>query len=62
MIMEEALIIDNDASKKYLDYLYRYVRDTDKTPWQAHQEAISREVAREYGVGEDGLKWLDENL
>lgn len=54
--------MDNNVIKKYLEYLYRYIRGTDKTPWQAHQEAISREVAREYGVSEDGLKWLDENL
>lgn len=44
--------MDNNVIKKYLEHLYRYIRGTDKTPWQAHQEAISREVAREYGVDE----------
>lgn len=48
--------------KEYQDYLRRLIKNSDMSMWQAHQLLQSRLVAREYGLTEDQLRWLDENL
>ena len=59
--MEEQLIYE-DPMGEYLAYLSRYTRITEQSQWEAHQLCISREVARSYGVTQEQLIWLDENL
>lgn len=51
-----------DPLKDYLDYLKRMSRVHNLDVWQLHQLAISREVAREYGLTEEQIEQLDENL
>lgn len=48
--------------KDYLDYLKRLARVHNLDVWQLHQLALSREVAREYGLTEEQIKQLDEDL
>ena len=45
--------------QEYMEYLKRYIRSSTIGIWQAHQYALCREVAREYGVTEEELLWLD---
>ena len=48
--------------KDYLDYLRRMSRVHNLDVWLLHQLAISREVAREYGLTEEQIEQLDEDL
>ena len=48
--------------KEYQDYLRRLIKNSDMSMWQAHQLLQSRLVAREYGLSEAQLRWLDDNL
>lgn len=48
--------------EEYLEYLKRYTRVLPMTMREAHKHYICREVAREYGVTEKGLKLLDDLL
>lgn len=47
---------------EYIEFLKRYSRDRKIGLWMANQHAICRVVAKEYGVTEEDLLWLDENL
>lgn len=51
-----------DPMKKYQDYLVRYTRTNGMTLHEAHQLLLNRIVAKEYGISEEQLIWLDENL
>lgn len=51
-----------DVMKEYHDYLVREQRQSGRGLWQLHQLVISREVARSYGLSEEQLKQLDEDL
>lgn len=51
-----------DKTKEYTDYLQKYSIKHNIPIWQAHQHALCREVAKEYGLTKDDLRWLDENL
>ena len=50
------------AMDEYLDYLKRYTRTSDTQLFQAHQLLVNRVAAKEYGVTEEQIRWLDENL
>lgn len=54
--------MDKITIKEYIEYLRRLIRNTDMTLLQAHSQAISKEVAKYYGVTEEELLWLNENL
>ena len=54
--------MDKITIKRYIEYLRRLIRNTDMTLFQAHDQAISKEVAKDYGVTESELEWLTENL
>lgn len=54
--------MDKITIKAYIEYLRRCIRTTGLTLFEAHQDAIHREVGRLYGVSEEELIWLDENL
>lgn len=54
--------MDKITIKRYIEYLHRVIRNTDMTLFQAHNQAISKEVAKDYGVTESELEWLTENL
>ncbi|MGN0384584.1 MAG: hypothetical protein ACI4EX_01740 [Lachnospiraceae bacterium] len=51
-----------DPVKEYLAYLGRMQRMRNISLWQLHQLALSREAAREYGLTEEQIKQLDEDL
>lgn len=51
-----------DPEKDYLDYLRRMDRIHNIGIWQLHQLSLSREVARNYGLTEEQIKQLDEDL
>lgn len=49
--------------EEYLFYLTRYIRCTNMSIWEAHQHAVSRQIAKDnYGVSEKGLQLLDKIL
>ena len=48
--------------KEYIEYLRRLIGNTNMTLFQAHGLATSREVAKLYGVTEEEIEWLNENL
>lgn len=48
--------------KDYLDYLSRMHRIHNIDIWQLHQLSLSREAARGYGLTEEQIKQLDEDL
>lgn len=48
--------------EEYLDYLKRYTRTLPISMREAHRQYLCREVAKEYGVTEKGLKLLDRML
>ena len=52
----------DEKIKEYTDYLQKYSRKHNVSVWQAHQHVLCREVAKEYGLTKDDLRWLDENL
>ena len=54
--------MDKITIKEYIEYLRRFIRNTDMTLFKAHSLAISKEVAKYYGVTEEELLWLNENL
>lgn len=51
-----------DPVKDYLDYLGRMRRIHNIDIWQLHQLSLSREIARNYGLTEEQIKQLDEDL
>lgn len=53
---------DKITVKNYVEYLQRYIRNRNESIWEAHRYKIHREVAREYGLTEEEILWLDENL
>lgn len=53
---------EKDELKEYIQYLQKYCRNKDVGLWEAHQNSIHREVAREYGLSGEDIQWLDENL
>lgn len=53
---------DKITIKEYIEYLCRLIRNTNMTLFQAHELRMSKEVGRNYGVTEDELEWLNENL
>lgn len=53
---------DKMTIKEYIEYLRRLIRNTDMTLLKAHSLAISKEVAKDYGVTEEEIEWLTENL
>lgn len=48
--------------KDYVDYLKRTARTSGKSLLQHHQEAISKEVARDYGLTKEQILQLDIKL
>ena len=54
--------MDKITIKRYIEYLHRVIRNTDMTLLKAHSLAISKEVAKDYGVTEEEIEWLTENL
>lgn len=54
--------MDTEPMKEYQDYLRRLIHNSDMSMWQAHQLRQSRLVAMEYGLTDEQLRWLDENL
>lgn len=53
---------DKITIKAYIEYLKRCIIGTDLSLHDAHKSNISRQVARDYGVTEEEILWLDENL
>lgn len=53
---------NGEAMINYLDYLKRYCKKHEIGIWQAHQHALCRETARSYGLSEEQIKQLDEDL
>lgn len=53
---------EKEPMKEYQDYLRRLVHKSDMSMWRAHQLLQSRLVAQGYGLSEEQLRWLDENL
>ena len=53
---------NEDPVKDYMDYLKRMQRTSNIGLWQLHQLALSREVSMEYGLTEEQIKQLDEDL
>ena len=53
---------DKITIKEYIEYLRRFIRNKDITLIQAHELKMSKEVGRNYGVTEEDLEWLNENL
>lgn len=53
---------DKITIKEYIEYLRRLIRNTNMTLFQAHGLATSREVAKLYGVTDEEIEWLNENL
>lgn len=51
-----------DPVRDYLEYLERMRRKHNIGMWQLHQLALSRAVARDYGLTEDQIEQLDEDL
>ncbi len=54
--------MDKDQMKEYIDFLGRYGKKHKLGQWEAHQHALCREVAKEYGLTEEEIIWLDQNL
>ena len=54
--------MENEKMKDYIAYLDRYCKKHKLFRWQAHQHLLCREAARECGLTEEELIWLDENL
>lgn len=53
---------DKITIKAYIEYLKRCIRGTDLSLHDAHKLNISKQVARDYGVTEEEILWLEENL
>ena len=47
---------------EYMEYLKRYIRGTNKTLEQAHKELVCRMIAVEYGVSNQEMELLDNEL
>ena len=52
---------DKENIKRYIEFLEKCKRK-DESLWRTHQLRLYREVAREYGLTEIEIKWLDDNL
>ena len=52
---------DKENIKRYIEFLEKCKRK-DESLWRTHQNRLCREVAREYGLTEIEIKWLDDNL
>lgn len=52
----------DEKNKEYIDFLDRYRKKHKLGQWEAHQHALCREVAKEYGLTEEEITWLDQNL
>lgn len=65
---QEEVRLMNDGNKqenpvnRYIAYLRRMQRIRDISILQLHQLAVSREVAREYGLTEEQINELDKEL
>ena len=53
---------EGEGMEEYRKYLEKYAKKHGLNLWQAHQHRLCREAAREYGVTEEEILWLDENL
>ena len=47
---------------EYMEYLKRYIRGTSKTLEQSHKELICRMIAVEYGVSNQEIEKLENEL
>ena len=54
--------MDKITIKAYIEYLQKISKETGKTMLQAHELEICKTVGRDYGVTEEELLWLNENL
>lgn len=54
--------MNTEPLREYQNYLRRLLKNSDMSMWQAHQLLQSRLVAKEYGLTDEQLQWLDENL
>ena len=54
--------MNTEPLREYQNYLRRLIKNSDMSMWQAHQLRQSRIVAREYGLTDEQLRWLAENL
>lgn len=54
--------MDKITIKAYIEYLKRCISGTDLSLHDAHKLNISKQVARDYGVTEEEIFWLNENL
>lgn len=52
----------DEKIKEYIDFLGRYRKKHKLGQREAHQHVLCREVAREYGLTEEEIIWLDQNL
>ncbi len=48
--------------ERYINYLGRMQRKEKKSLYELHQRYISRDMAREYGLTEEQIMELDEQL
>lgn len=53
---------DKITIKAYIEYLRRCIHGTDLSLHDVHKLNISKQVARDYGVTEEEILWLEENL
>ncbi|MCM1326943.1 MAG: hypothetical protein NC094_09010 [Bacteroidales bacterium] len=51
-----------ESMADYMAYLKRFQRKQKKSLWTLHQHYLSREIAREYGLTEEQIGRLDEEL
>lgn len=50
------------GTERYINYLGRIQRKEKKSLYELHQRYISRDMAREYGLTEEQIMELDEQL
>ena len=53
---------DKITIKAYIEHLKRCISGTDLSLHDAHKSNISKQVAKDYGVTEEEILWLEENL
>ncbi len=53
---------EQSSIERYLDYLKRMQRNKEKSLWSLHQQYVSRDTAREYGLTEEEILALDVSL
>ncbi len=54
--------MSEEKIKDYMAYLERLQKKHKLGLWQLHQWVLVREVARAYGLTEDEIRQLDEDL